>query len=309
MRNLDEDNITRAVLAMHASANNARLKQIMTSLVQHLHGFARDIQLSEEEWFGGIQFLTEVGQITTDVRQEFILLSDTLGLSMLVTALNNKKPRECTEATVFGPFHVEGSPHFELGEDISDGVIGEPCFVRGSVVGIDDEPVPNAELQVWQADANGMYDVQYDALPDVSREHHARGTLNCDKRGRFHFKTIRAEAYPIPHDGPVGRMLEMLGRHPWRPAHLHFMITAPGYERLITHVFRDGDQYLDSDAVFGVRSSLITKWVEHPAGKTPDGGRSDTPFYTMDFKFVLNPVAVPEVLAVRPKRAAAARSK
>ncbi|TXC67982.1 hydroxyquinol 1,2-dioxygenase [Sphingomonas ginsenosidivorax] len=308
MRNLDEDNITRAVLAMHARAQSVRLKQVMTSLVQHLHAFARDVQLTEAEWFEGIQFLTNVGHITTDVRQEFILLSDTLGLSMLVTALNNKKPRECTEATVFGPFHVEGSPHFELGEDVSEGVLGEPCFVKGCIVGLDDEPVPRAELQVWQADATGMYDVQYDALPDGTHEHHARGTLNADERGQFHFRTVRAEAYPIPHDGPVGRMLEALGRHPWRPAHLHFMITAPGYERLITHVFREGDKYLDSDAVFGVRSSLITKWIEHPAGETPDGGHSETAFYTMDFRFVLNPLAVQGELPVRRKRASATRA-
>lgn len=285
MRNLDEDNITRAVIGMHANAGNARLREIMTSLVQHLHAFARDVSLTEEEWFQGIQFLTEVGHITCDTRQEFILLSDTLGLSMLVTALNNKKPKGCTESTVFGPFHVEGSPHVELGGDVANGARGEPCYVRGSVVGHDGRPVPNAELQVWQADEAGNYDVQYE--DDALR---ARATLHADEQGCFHFKSIRAEAYPIPHDGPVGRMLEHLGRHPWRPAHLHFMITAPGYERLITHVFRNGDQYLDSDAVFGVRSSLIADWVEHPAGPTPDGLRSEVPFYTMDFQFVLNPV-------------------
>jgi hydroxyquinol 1,2-dioxygenase len=309
MRNLDEDNITRAVLAMHAGASDARLKQVMTSLVQHLHSFARETQLTEAEWFAGIQFLTDVGHITTDVRQEFILLSDTLGLSMLVTAQNNKKPRACTEATVFGPFHIEGSPQFALGDDISNGVSGEPCFVRGTVVGLEGEPVPGAELQVWQADAHGMYDVQYDAQADGSHEHKARGTLHADHCGRFNFKTVRAEAYPIPHDGPVGRMLEALGRHPWRPAHLHFMITAPGYERLITHVFRDGDRYLDSDAVFGVRSSLIAQWVEHPAGQMPDGTDSGTPFYTMDFDFVLNPVPVPDTPRAPARRRAPAKAK
>lgn len=288
MRNLNEDNITRAVIAMHAGAKDARLREVMTSLVQHLHSFAREVRLTEEEWFRGIQFLTDIGHITDDKRQEFILLSDTLGLSMLVTALNNLKPKGCTEATVFGPFHVEDSPKVELGADVTNGAQGEPCFVSGSIVGLDGTPIAGAELQVWQADANGMYDVQYHAANAADHEHRARATLHADDKGHFHFKSIRAEAYPIPHDGPVGKMLESLGRHPWRPAHLHFMITAPGYERLITHVFRNGDRYLDSDAVFGVRSSLIADWIEHPAGTTPDGKHSEVPFYTLDFRFVLN---------------------
>lgn len=290
MRNLNENNITRAVIAMQSATTDLRLKTIMTSLVQHLHGFVRDIHLTEEEWFRGIQFLTDVGHITTDQRQEFILLSDTLGVSMLVTALNNKKPEGCTEATVFGPFHVEDSPQMALGDDVANGAQGEPCYVRGSIVGTDGTPIAGAELQVWQADAAGNYDVQY-AAAGQDHEHRARATLHADANGHFHFKSIRAEAYPIPHDGPVGKMLAALGRHPWRPAHLHFMITAPGYERLITHVFRNGDQYLDSDAVFGVRSSLIADWLEHPAGPTPDGGHSAVPFYTLGFQFVLNPVA------------------
>lgn len=288
MRNLDEDNITRAVIGAHSAAKNSRLREIMTSLVQHLHAFTRDTELTEDEWFRGIRFLTEVGDITSASRQEFILLSDTLGLSMLVTALNNKKPKGCTESTVFGPFHVENSPLVNLGDDVANGAAGEPCYVSGSIVDLSGNPVQDAELQVWQADEAGYYDVQYgDNAP-----HRARATLNADSVGRFHFKTIRAEAYPIPHDGPVGRMLDALGRHPWRPAHLHFMITAPGFERLITHVFRNGDRYLDSDAVFGVRSSLIADWLEHPPGTTPDGNCSEVPFYTLDFRFVLNRIHV-----------------
>lgn len=302
MRNLNEDNITRAVLAVQTATQNARLKQIMTSLVQHLHAFARDVKLTEQEWLAGIRFLTEVGHITDDKRQEFILLSDTLGLSMLVTAQNNRKPAGCTEATVFGPFHVANAPRYELGADLSNGAKGDPAFVRGRVLAPDGRPVPGAMLDVWQADADGLYDVQHAA--DGDPEHRARGTLQADAQGGFHFWTIRAEAYPIPHDGPVGRMLEALGRHPWRPAHLHFMITAPGYETLVTHVFRSGDQYLDSDAVFGVRSSLIANWIEHPPGQTPDGGHRDVPFYTMDFDFVLNPVAASacEPTARKPTR-------
>jgi len=297
---MDEDNITRAVIGMHASSGNPRLRVLMTSLVQHLHAFAREVELTEDEWFRGIQFLTQVGHITTATRQEFILLSDTLGLSTLVTALNNKKPQGCTEATVFGPFHVEDSPRVELGGDVANGAQGEPCFVSGTVVDPDGRSVPHAELQVWQADAAGNYDVQYGA----DEPHRARATLNADERGAFYFKSIRAESYPIPHDGPVGQMLEALGRHPWRPAHLHFMVTAPGFERLITHVFRNGDQYLDSDAVFGVRSSLIADWDEHPPGHAPDGTVSAVPFYTLNFRFVLNPASAAAAPAGRKKTVA-----
>ena len=285
MRNIDEDTITQAVLARHADAPNARLRDIMTSLVQHLHAFARDIKLTESEWMAGIQFLTQAGHITDDKRQEFILLSDTLGLSTLVTALNNKRPQGCTEATVFGPFHVEDAPRYEHGDDVANGAVGELCFVRGHVRSADGTAIAKAEVQVWQADAAGFYDVKYAG----DHGHRARGVLTSGDDGSFHFKSIVAEAYPIPHDGPVGRMLEALGRHPWRPAHLHFMITAPGHERLITHVFRDGDRYLDSDAVFGVRSSLIADWVRHPDGPMPDGSSSTVPFYTLDFDFILQP--------------------
>ena len=285
MRNIDESTITQAVLARHAKATDARLREIMTSLVQHLHAFAREVRLTEAEWFDGVRFLTECGHMSDDKRQEFILLSDTLGLSMLVTAMNNTKPAGCTEATVFGPFHVDGAPEFALGDDVSQGARGEPCYVRGHVRDLGGRGIGGARIEVWQADADGFYDVQRSELGD---RHQGRGTLHCAADGNFNFKSTLASAYPIPHDGPVGRMLERLGRHPWRPAHLHFMITAPGYERLVTHVFRQGDQYLDTDAVFGVRSSLVADWVRHPAGAAPDGGTSTTPFYTLDFDFVLN---------------------
>jgi len=284
MRNIDEHTITQAAIARHANAKDARLRQVMTSLVQHLHDFAREVRLTEAEWWTGIDFLTRVGHITDDKRQEFILLSDTLGLSMLVTAMNHSKPAGCTEATVFGPFHVEGAPHYELGADVANGAAGEPCYVRGTVRDLEGRPVAGATIEVWQADAEGFYDVQRSGLD----HHQARGVLQSDEQGGYHFRSIVAEAYPIPHDGPVGQMLQKLGRHPWRPAHLHFMITAPGFETLITHVFRNGDRYLDSDAVFGVRSSLIADWVRHEPGRTPDGAQSPVPFYTLAFDFVLN---------------------
>ena len=274
MRNLTQDNITQAVIARFAETPDARLKEIMTSLVQHLHSFAREVKLTEQEWFQGIEFLTRVGHITDERRQEFILLSDTLGLSMLTVAMNNDKPAGCTESTVFGPFYVEDAPSFELGQDVANGAPGIPCTVRGSVRGLDGQPVPGAELQVWQADAEGKYDVQREGLDS----HQGRGVLHANDKGEYHFRSILAEAYPIPDDGPVGDMLRATRRHPWRPAHLHFMVKAPGYETLITHVFRDGDAYLDSDAVFGVRQSLIADWK-----KQPDGN------YLVEYDFVLNP--------------------
>jgi hydroxyquinol 1,2-dioxygenase len=274
MRNLNQDTITQAVIERFSRTPDPRLKEIMTSLVQHLHAFAREVRLTEEEWFQGIQFLTDTGHITDDKRQEFILLSDTLGLSMLTVAMNNDKPAGCTEATVFGPFFVENAPEYKNGDDVANGAAGSPCQVRGTVRGLDGTPVPNARMNVWQADAEGNYDVQYAELAHAQ----ARGVLHTDAQGRFHFKTILAEAYPIPSDGPVGRMLAATNNHPWRPAHLHFMIEAPGYERLITHVFRNHDQYLDSDVVFGVRQSLVADWVQQPDGS-----------YLLEYDFVLNP--------------------
>jgi len=276
MRNLNQDTITQAVLARFAGTPDARVKELMTSLVQHLHAFAREVKLTEAEWLAGIHFLTATGQKCDDKRQEFILLSDTLGLSMLTVAMNNDKPQGCTEATVFGPFHVEGAPHFDNGADVANGAVGEPCIVRGRVLGLGGEAVAGAEIEVWQADAEGNYDVQYADLGKFQ----ARGVLNSGADGSFTFRTIVAEPYPIPVDGPVGDMLRATRCHPWRPAHLHFMIKAPGYETLVTHVFRNGDPYLDSDAVFGVRQSLVADWV-----KQPDG------VYSLDFDFVLNPAS------------------
>lgn len=273
MRNLNQETITQAVIARLADTPDARLKEIMTSLVQHLHAFAREVKLTEAEWLKGIEFLTATGQICDEKRQEFILLSDTLGLSMLTVAMNNDKPQGCTEATVFGPFHVKGAPRYEHGDDVANGAAGEPCVVHGVIKDLDGHPVPGAIIEVWQSDAQGNYDVQYAGLEHAQ----ARGVLRSGTDGRFHFRTIVAEAYTIPDDGPVGDMLRATKRHPWRPAHLHFRIEAAGYETLVTHVFRNGDRWLDSDAVFGVRQSLVADWLRQPDGS-----------YRLDFDFVLN---------------------
>jgi len=275
MQNLTQENITQVVIRSLAQTPDRRLQEVLVCLVQHLHAFARDVKLTEAEWFQGIDFLTRCGHITDNKRQEFILLSDVLGLSMLTVAMNNDKPAGCTEATVFGPFHVEGAPHYELGEDIANGAKGTPCHVAGTVRGLNGEPVPGAVIDVWQSDEDGLYDVQHAGLDHAQ----SRGIVTADAQGGYHFQSIVAVPYAIPHDGPVGQMLNATGRHPWRPAHLHFMIQAPGYETLITHVFRDHSDYLDSDAVFGVRQSLVCDWVEQADGT-----------YLMEYDFVLNPL-------------------
>jgi len=275
MENLNANHITESVLERLANTPDPRLKEIMLSLVRHLHGFAREVKLTEAEWLKGIEFLTQTGHMTNAQRQEFILLSDVLGLSMLTVVMNNDKPDACTQATVLGPFHVEDAPHYKLGDDVANGAKGQPCQVQGSVKGVQGEALAHARIEVWQSDEKGLYDVQY---ADRS-QHQARGILTADAQGRFHFQSILAMPYPIPHDGPVGQLLEATARHPWRPAHLHFKIEAPGYETLITHVFRKDDPYLASDAVFGVRESLVTDWLQLADDS-----------YQLDFDFVLNPV-------------------
>ena len=284
MRNIDENTITDAVLQRIAGTANPRLKQVMTSLVTHLHDFAREVRLTEDEWKAGIDFLTETGQTCTATRQEFILLSDTLGVSMLTVALNHAMPPGATEATVFGPFHTQDAPLVGQGANIAEGAPGLPMFVCARVRGLAGEVVANADVDVWQADEEGLYDVQRPELGDARR---ARAVLRTDAEGCVRFRSIVPTAYPIPTDGPVGRMLVATDRHPWRPAHLHFMLRAAGYRPLTTHLFKDSDPYLDSDAVFGVRSSLIGDHVEHAPGVAPDGAVIDTPFFTLEHTFVL----------------------
>ena len=276
MRDLNQHTITQEVIARFAETPDPRLKELMTSLVTHLHAFAREVHLTEGEWEQGVAFLTATGALCDDRHQEFILLSDVLGLSMLTVAMNNDKPKGCTEATVFGPFHVDDAPDYPLGADVANGAIGSPMEVRGTVRGIDGEAVPGATIDLWQADAEGFYDVQRAGLARSQ----GRGVIHADADGVFHFRTVVPAAYPIPTDGPVGALLTATKRHPWRPAHPHFRIRAPGYETLTTQVFRDDGPWLDSDAVFGVRQSLVKAWTERPDGT-----------HALDYDFVLAPAA------------------
>jgi hydroxyquinol 1,2-dioxygenase len=289
MRNIDEHNITGAVIARLENCADPRLKELLSSLVRHLHDFARETKLTEAEWLQGIEFLTATGHMSDAKRQEFILLSDTLGVSMLTVAQNHSLVPGATEATVFGPFHVETAPQFANGADIAADAPGEPLFVACTIRGSDGAPVAGAAVDVWQADQEGFYDVQYQDLD----HHRARGVLHSDGEGRVRFRSILPVAYPVPTDGPVGRMLVASGRHPWRPAHVHFRIQAPGYETLTTHVFRAGDPYLDSDVVFGVRSSLISDYVAHAAGSGPHAQDIEGPYHTLAFDFVLQRCEAP----------------
>lgn len=284
-RNLTDEELTQAVLARFGACRSERFQELMQSLVRHLHAFAAEVELTEDEWFAGIEFLTRTGHITDDKRQEFILLSDVLGLSMLVIGLNHRKPPAATPSTVFGPFFVEGSPGFANGDDIAGGAPGEPCLVMGRVISTTGEPVPDAHMEVWQADDDGLYDVQ---LPDL-QEARGRGHLRSDADGRYWFWSVKPTAYPIPVDGPVGTLLQNANRSPMRPAHIHFMVTAPGYQTVTTHVFADGDPYLDSDAVFGVKNELIAPVVRHEPGRAADGRSMDVPYWSITYDIVLAP--------------------
>jgi len=245
------------------------------------------VEPSFSEWEAAIAFLTRTGQMCDGKRQEFILLSDTLGASMLVDAINHRLPAGATETTVLGPFFVPNAPKFENGADISGGLEGELLFVEASVAAADGTRLAGAVVDVWQSDDDGFYDVQRTDLSSAA----LRGQFRADAEGRVFFRTIQPAAYPIPYDGPVGDMLTATNRHPWRPAHVHFMISAPGYETLVTHVFSAGDQYLDSDAVFGVKNSLIREFVHHQPGKLPDGTETEKPWRHLAYDFGLKPLA------------------
>jgi hydroxyquinol 1,2-dioxygenase len=281
--NLDEQTLTDAVLARMDGCDDERFRTIMSSLVRHLHDFVREVELTEAEWLEGIRFLTATGQKCDDKRQEFILLSDTLGVSMLVDAINHRQPAGATETTVFGPFFVEGAPDVAPWADIRGGARGLPCFVSGTVRDVDGRAVEDAVIDVWQSDGEeGFYDVQ-----KPGAEPYCRAKVHTDASGCFGFLTVQPVSYPVPTDGPVGAMLLKMGRHPFRPAHVHTMIQRAGFAPLTTHLFVAGDEYLGSDAVFGVKDSLIVDFVRHPPGKAPDGSTMNEPFSTASYDFVL----------------------
>ena len=261
--------ISRAVVASFDRCESERLRRVLQSLVSHLHAFATEVELTQDEWETGIRVLTETGHITDDRRQEFILWSDALGLSMLVDALANTATQGATESTVLGPFYVPGADVREVGASIAEEPAGEPAWVHGYVRDTNGKPIAGAELDVWQNGDDRLYAVQNPDAP----EHHLRGRFRARDDGSYAFLAVRPVPYTIPDDGPVGRMLAATGRHPWRPAHIHMIVRAPGYRTVATHIFDAESEYLDSDAVFAVKPSLLRDFVrrsdddpERPAG-------------------------------------------
>ncbi len=283
MTNPTEQNLVDAVLEKLEGAKNPRFKQVMTSLIKHLHTFVRETELTEQEWMTGVQFLTATGKMCDGKRQEYILLSDTLGVSMLVDAINHRKPGGATETTVLGPFYVSGANDMPMWADIAGDAPGEPAYVFGRVLDVGGKPIAGATIDVWQTDGEGFYDVQRPG----GNETYARGKFTTAADGRYGFRTVKPVSYPVPTDGPVGKMLLGMGRHPYRPAHVHAIVSAPGYEKVATHLFVKGDAYLDSDAVFGVKHSLVVDFKPHPTGPSPDGGNSAEPFCTAEYDFRL----------------------
>lgn len=285
-----EDELVATVVASYDGTPDSRLKDVMQSLTRHLHAFIRDVRLTEPEWNTAIEFLTAAGHITDDKRQEFVLLSDVLGATMQTIAVNNQAYKGATDATIFGPFFVEDAPRIPLGGDMTGGAAGQPCWVEGTVTDTAGSPVPGARIEVWECDEDGFYDVQYADGRVAGRAH-----LFADDNGQYRFWGLTPVPYPIPHDGPVGKMLAATGRSPVRAAHLHFMVSADGLRTLVTHIFIDGDPQIEiGDSVFGVKDSLIKEFtVQAPGTPTPDGrGLDDSAWARARFDIVLAPAGV-----------------
>jgi hydroxyquinol 1,2-dioxygenase len=285
MHLVTEDNITDLAEERWETAHDARTRTLLTALVRHLHAFAREVRLTEAEWMEGIQWLKATGQISDEKREEFILTSDVLGLSMLVVQMNNQFEEQATPATVLGPFHIDGSPELGYGEDMSQGLTGAPLYVSGVVRGLDGTLVGGAVLDVWQADEEGAYEAQ---IVDVD-EARLRAKYTTQPDGSYCIRTIAPKGYSIPMDGPVGDMIRLTDISHFRPAHVHFLLNVPGYRPLITHLFQEGAEYLDSDVVFGTKAALVVSFEHRDPGPTPDGGASDVPWLEARYDFVLQP--------------------
>jgi catechol 1,2-dioxygenase len=279
-----EENSADVVAGRNRNAGNERLKEVMEIITRHLHAAIKEIEPTQEEWFAGIQYLTATGQMCDDWRQEFILLSDALGVSMLVDAINSRRPTGASENTVLGPFHVDGAPEYEMGHNICLDQKGEDMVVRGRIRDVDGKPVAGAKIDVWQANEDGFYDVQQKGIqPDFN----LRGIFHTGSDGEYWFKAVRPKHYSIPSDGPVGELLAALGRHPFRPAHMHFIVSKDGFDTLTTHIFDPDDPYIDSDAVFGVKKSLIAEFnmIDDP-GRCAHVGLNG-PYWDVEFDFIL----------------------
>jgi hydroxyquinol 1,2-dioxygenase len=283
MTYVTEENLTDLAIERWSNIPDPRLRQVMTAAVKHLHAFVREVEPTQEEWFTAIQWLTRIGQICDSKRQEFILMSDVLGISMLVDAINNRVPSEATPSTVEGPFHVANSPELPDGGNMAEGAPGIPCFVTGKVLDLDGNPIAGAMLDMWQTDGEGLYEAQ---IPGA--EGYMRGIFHTNADGSYSVRTVAPIGDTIPMDGPIGDLMRRTRISHMRPAHIHFHIAAPGYKSLTTHLFQKGCDYIDSDVVFGVKEALITEFVKKPAGsKAPSGETMNEPFYEVKYDFVL----------------------
>jgi len=279
-----EENSVEVVTGRNANAKSERLRTVMEVITRKLHEAVKEIEPTQDEWFDAILFLTRTGQLSTEWRQEFILLSDVLGVSMLVDAINNRKPSGASESTVLGPFHLADAPELPMGANICLDQKGEDMFIHGRILDTEGRPIANAVLDVWQANDEGFYDVQQKGIqPDFN----LRGVFRTGADGHYWFRAVKPKFYPIPDDGTVGKLLHALGRHPYRPAHLHYILKADGFEALTTHIFDPDDPYINSDAVFGVKESLLAQFrrIDDPA--SAKGLEFAGSFWEVEHDFVL----------------------
>lgn len=283
--NLTEETLTAAVRQTFDNAGDPRFREVLVALVQHLHDFAREVRLTGDEWFTAMDFLERVGKISTPTRQEVVLLSDILGLSMLLDKINQHTESSTTDSALLGPFYVEGRPSADNGSDISDSVRGTPMFVTGRVLDEDGHPIAGAKVDTWHSDGEGFYDVQQ--TEKLHDQFAMRALLTTDDDGRFWYRSITPRYYPVPTDGPCGEILRAANRSPMRPQHVHFWFTANGYQPLITQLFWRDDPYIGHDAVFADQDSLMADFVRHEPGLAPDGTSVDEPFVTLDWAFTL----------------------
>jgi hydroxyquinol 1,2-dioxygenase len=287
MTYVTEQNLTDVAMKRWSDIPDPRLREVMQSLIKHLHGFVRDVELRPDEWFAAIDWLTRTGQMCSGNRQEFILTSDVLAVSMLMDAINNRRTQGATPSTVEGPFHVPDAPAMANGANMADGAPGTPCFVTGTVRGLSGEPVAGAVLDLWQTDGEGRYEAQREGGDGPWM----RGLYRTQPDGSYAIRTVAPISYTIPMDGTVGELVKRTNISHMRPAHIHFAITTPGYHSLVTHLFQRGDKYIDNDVVYGVKEPLIVEFKKRPPGKAPTGEQINEPFYVVHYDFVLEPLA------------------
>jgi hydroxyquinol 1,2-dioxygenase len=286
-----ESNLTDLAAERWSNIPDPRLRQVMTAAIKHLHAFVREVEPSQQEWFAAIDWLTRIGKMCDDKRQEFILASDVMGVSMLVDAINNRMASGATPSTVEGPFHIPHSDEFPDGGNMAKDAPGIPCFVTGTVRDLDGKPIGGALLDLWQTDGEGLYEAQR------GQDQYMRGVFHSNPDGTYTVRTVAPIGYTIPMDGPIGELMSKTKISHMRPAHIHFHVAAPGHKPVVTHLFQKGDQYIETDVVFGVKEPLIVEFVKKGPGKAPNGETVNEPFYEVKYDFVLQKAAASQKAA------------